>query len=131
MAGRTIVAAGRARAFGPFRLLPTQRLLLEEGEPVRLGSRALDILIALTERRGELVGKAELLARVWPGRFVEEGNLKFHIGALRRILGDGHRGRRYIATSSGQGYSDVVPRPVPRSGRRRGDAANAIGASAI
>ncbi len=109
MAGWTTASAGRAIAFGPFRLLPTQRLLLEDGKPVRLGSRALDILIALTERPGELVGKAELLARVWRDRFVEEGNLKFQIAALRRILGDGHRGRRYIAASPGQGYRFVSP----------------------
>jgi predicted ATPase/DNA-binding winged helix-turn-helix (wHTH) protein len=109
LAERTVVAAERTLAFGPFHLLPTERLLLEEGEPVRLGDRALDILIALTERPGELVGKAELLARVWPGRFVEEGNLKFQIAALRRTLGDGRRGRRYIATSVGQGYRFVAP----------------------
>jgi len=76
---------------------------------VRLGSRALDILIALVDRPGELVGKEELIARVWRGTFVEEGNLKFQIGGLRRALGDGRGGRRYIATSPGQGYRFVAP----------------------
>ena len=84
-----LVASERAISFGPFRLVPTQRLLLEDDNPVRVGSRALDILTALVERPGELVGKHELMARVWRGTFVEEGNLKFQVGALRRALGDG------------------------------------------
>ena len=99
----------RAISFGPFRLVPTQRLLLEDDNPVRVGSRALDILTALVERPGKLVGKEELMARVWRGTFVEEGNLKFQVGALRRALGDGRAGRRYIATSPGQGYRFVAP----------------------
>src|SRR6267378_1228374 len=98
-----------AFAFGPFRLVPIQRLLLEDDNPVRVGSRALDILTALVERPGELVGKHELMARVWRDTFVEEGNLKFQVGALRRALGDGRGGRRYIATSPGQGYRFVAP----------------------
>jgi predicted ATPase/DNA-binding winged helix-turn-helix (wHTH) protein len=99
----------REISFGPFSLLPGRRLLLEGDKPVRLGSRALDILIALVDRPGELVGKAELIGRVWRGTFVEEGNLKFQVGALRRALGDGRGGRRYIATSAGQGYRFVAP----------------------
>jgi predicted ATPase/DNA-binding winged helix-turn-helix (wHTH) protein len=98
-----------ALSFDPFRLLPERRLLLEGDKPVRLGSRALDILVALVERPGELVGKDELMARAWRDTFVEEGNLKFQIGALRRALGDGRGGRRYIATSPGQGYRFVAP----------------------
>ena len=104
-----LVASERAISFGPFRLVPTQRLLLEGDNPVRVGSRALDILTALVERPGELVGKEELMASVWRGTFVEEGNLKFQVGALRRALGDGRGGRRYIATSPGQGYRFVAP----------------------
>jgi DNA-binding winged helix-turn-helix (wHTH) protein len=104
------VAAGeRAVSFGSFRLVPTQRLLLEDDNPVRVGSRALDILTALVERPGELIGKDELMARVWRGTFVEDGNLRFQVGALRRALGDGRGGRRYIATSAGQGYRFVAP----------------------
>ena len=105
----------RAISFGPFRLVPTQRLLLEDDNPVRVGSRALDILTALVERPGELVGKHELMARVWRGTFVEEGNLKFQVGALRRALGDGRGGRRYIATSAGQGYRFVAPVSVAQA----------------
>jgi predicted ATPase/DNA-binding winged helix-turn-helix (wHTH) protein len=110
-----LVASERAISFGPFRLVPTQRLLLEDDNPVRVGSRALDILTALVERPGELVGKDELIARVWRGTFVEEGNLKFQVGALRRALGDGRGGRRYIATSAGQGYRFVAPVSVAQA----------------
>jgi DNA-binding response OmpR family regulator len=67
---RAATPNGPEVAFGPFRLLPTRRLLLHGDQPVRLGSRALEILIALVERPGELVGKNELMARVWPRMFV-------------------------------------------------------------
>ena len=95
--------------FGPFRLLPAQQLLLEGERPVRLGSRALEILIVLVERAGELVSKSELMARVWPNTVVEENNLKVHVSALRRSLGDGQPGRRYLATIPGRGYRFVAP----------------------
>jgi predicted ATPase len=100
---------GRAVSFGPFRLLAAQRLLLEGDNPVRLGSRAFDILAALLERPGEVVGKKELLARAWPQTFVEEANLKFQVSALRRALGDGHGGQRYVVTVPGRGYNFVAP----------------------
>jgi len=99
----------RAALFGPFRLLPAQQLLLESENPIRLGSRALEILIALVERAGELVTKGELMARVWPNSMVEEDNLKVHISTLRRILGDGQSGRRYLVTVPGRGYCFVAP----------------------
>jgi predicted ATPase/DNA-binding winged helix-turn-helix (wHTH) protein len=96
-------------SFGPFRLLSEQRLLLEGGKPVRLGSRAIDILLALVERAGEVVGKEELVACAWPQTFVAESNLKIQVSALRRALGDGQGGHRYIATVPGRGYSFVAP----------------------
>lgn len=71
-------------SFGPFRLVPSQFLLLERDKPVQLGSRALEILVALLERPGELITKQELLARVWPNIFVEPANLTVHVSALRR-----------------------------------------------
>jgi predicted ATPase/DNA-binding winged helix-turn-helix (wHTH) protein len=98
-----------AVAFGPFRLLPTQQLLLEADRPVRLGSRAFQILIALVERPGELVSKEELIARVWPNTVVEEASVRVHVAALRRILGDGQAGNRYVATIPGRGYCFVAP----------------------
>jgi predicted ATPase/DNA-binding winged helix-turn-helix (wHTH) protein len=111
-------------AFGSFRLVPGQRLLLEGSTPVPLGGRACEILIALIERAGALVSKEELLARVWPNTIVEESNLKVHVAALRKALGDGRDGHRYIANIPGRGYSFVAevssssrpthpPRPVP------------------
>jgi predicted ATPase/DNA-binding winged helix-turn-helix (wHTH) protein len=100
---------GRAISFGPFRLLAAQRLLLEGEQPVRLGSRAFDILAALVERAGEVIEKEELIARAWPRTLVEEGNLKIQVRALRRALGDGQGGHRYIVAVPGRGYSFVAP----------------------
>ena len=76
----------QAISFGPFRLLAEQRLLLEGDRPVRLGSRAFDILAALVERPGEVLGKEQLIARAWPQTIVEESNLKIQVSALRRAL---------------------------------------------
>src|SRR5260221_10184411 len=100
---------GRVTSFGPFRLLAASRLLLEGGAPVRLGSRVFDILAALVERAGEVVGKEELIARAWPKTFVEEANLKMQVSALRRALGDGQGGHRYVITVPGRGYNFVAP----------------------
>src|SRR6478672_7320577 len=98
-----------AISFGPYRLLAAQRLLLEGDKPVRLGSRAFDILTALVERAGEVVGKEELIARVWPATLVEEANLKIQVSALRRALGDGQGDNRYVVTVVGRGYNFVAP----------------------
>jgi predicted ATPase/DNA-binding winged helix-turn-helix (wHTH) protein len=96
-------------AFGSFRLIPTQRILLEDGKPLRLGSRALDILVTLVERAGETIHKDQLIARTWPDTVVDEGALRAHVAALRKALGDGRAGNRYIANISGRGYSFVAP----------------------
>ncbi len=101
--------AGTAIVFGSFRLLPAQRLLLEGNKPVALGSRALEILIALVERHGELVSKNALMARVWPDTTVVEANLSVHIAALRRALRDGRDGSRYLVNMPGRGYRFVAP----------------------
>ena len=95
--------------FGPFRLIPSQRLLLDGERPVRLGSRAFEMLIVLTERAGELVSKDELMARVWPDTTVGDANLKVHVAALRRALAEGQGGNRYIVTIPGRGYRFVAP----------------------
>jgi predicted ATPase/DNA-binding winged helix-turn-helix (wHTH) protein len=96
-------------SFGPFCLVRQQRVLLEDGEPVHLGSRAIDILVVLLERAGEVVRKDELLARVWPTTAVGETNLRVHIAALRKALRDGESGRRYITNVPLQGYCFVGP----------------------
>ena len=94
--------------FGPFRLLPAKRLLLEGNEPVRIGSRALEILIALVEHDGELLSKNALMERVWPDTTVVEANLSVHIAALRRALRDGSNGNRYLVNMPGRGYRFVA-----------------------
>jgi predicted ATPase/DNA-binding winged helix-turn-helix (wHTH) protein len=103
-------------SFGPFRLFATQRLLEKEGLPLNLGSRALDLLIALVERATEVVSKRELMARVWPNLVVDEGSLRFHIASLRKVLGDGQSGVRYVTNVAGRGYCFVAP--ISRSAAR-------------
>jgi predicted ATPase/DNA-binding winged helix-turn-helix (wHTH) protein len=96
-------------SFGPFRFFAAQRLLEKDGAPLNLGSRALDLLSALTERATEVVSKRELMARVWPDLIVEEGSLRFHIASLRKVLGDGQSGVRYVTNVAGRGYCFVAP----------------------
>jgi DNA-binding winged helix-turn-helix (wHTH) protein len=97
----------KSTRFGPFELFPERRLFLKDGKPVRLGSRAIEILIILVQHAGNLVRHEELIANVWPGVIVEDSNLRVHLGALRRALGDGQRGIRYILTDPGRGYRFV------------------------
>jgi DNA-binding winged helix-turn-helix (wHTH) protein len=94
--------------FAPFRLLPMQRLLLEGEKPVRVGSRALEILMVLVANAGRTIGKAQLMASVWPHNVVEEAALRVHMAALRKALGDGLPGRRYITTVPQRGYAFVA-----------------------
>src|ERR1700720_100617 len=102
-------SATRVISFGPFSLLPDQRQLLEVDRLLNIGSRALDILITLVERPGQLISKEELMARVWPNVYVEPANLTVHVAALRRILGDGREGNRYLVNIPGRGYRFVAP----------------------
>ena len=74
---------------------------------MRVGSRALDILIALLEHPSKLVTRRELMERVWPDTVVVEANLNVNIAALRRALGDGRDGNRYLVTVPGRGYCFV------------------------
>ena len=96
-------------SFGPFRLSAAERLLYRDGEAVAVGSRQLDVLIALVERSGEVLSQRELMQRAWPGLVVEPVNLRVHIGHLRKILGEGRDGRRYINNVPGRGYCFVAP----------------------
>jgi DNA-binding winged helix-turn-helix (wHTH) protein len=107
--------AATAIAFGPFRVFLMQRLLTKSDKPIQIGSRAFDILVALLERPGELVSKEELIARVWPSTFVEQANLAVQIGGLRRALGDGRQGNRYILNIPGRGYRFVAPVTIETS----------------
>jgi DNA-binding winged helix-turn-helix (wHTH) protein len=101
--------------FGPFELSSRDRVLRREGEALPLGGRALDILIYLAERPGEVIAKQELMDRVWSDVTVEEGSLRVHVAAIRKALGDGQFGNRYIANIKGRGYS-FVGTVVPLAG---------------
>src|SRR5882757_9380412 len=99
--------AQRRLQFGPFELSSKERVLRREGEVLPLGSRALDILIYLAGRPGEVIAKQELIGHVWPDVTVEEGSIRVHVAAIRKALGDGQFGNRYIANIKGRGYSFV------------------------
>ena len=102
-------ASSRWRAtFGPFQLSPDERLLRRGGVPVRLGGRALDLLIALVDHAGRVVTKKELIDRVWGQLVVDEGNLRFNMYAVRKALGEGAEGARYIVNTANKGYSFVA-----------------------
>ena len=105
----TLDAADEVLRFGPFTLRPAQRVLAEGASRIPLGSRAFDILQLLVERAGTFVSKNEIVARVWPDTVVVEGNLRVHVTALRKALGDGNEGRRYILNVPNRGYSFVAP----------------------
>jgi len=107
-----VTAAGQAKdelSFGPFNLVVGERLLTRGGLPIGLGARALDILIVLISAPNEVVSKKDLMARVWPDVTVEEGSLRFHMASLRKALGDGKAGARYVTTIAGRGYCFVAP----------------------
>ncbi len=103
------VTAGIEYLCGSFRINPARQQILCDGAPVQLGGRAFDLLRALVERAGELVTKQELFAAAWPGLVVEENNLAVTMSALRRALGCGIDGQRYVATVAGRGYRFVAP----------------------
>jgi DNA-binding winged helix-turn-helix (wHTH) protein len=113
-------AAGETKdglSFGPFHLVASERLLTKDNVPLDLGSRALDILIVLISAPNEVVSKKDLMSRVWPDVIVEEGSLRFHMAGLRKALGDGKDGARYITTLPGRGNCFVAP--VSRENRPR------------
>src|SRR5215471_17889361 len=105
---------GRAEGvydFGDFRLLAAERRLTarSDGRPIELTPKALDTLHFLLQHPGELLDKSTLLAAVWPNVVVEENNLNQVVSTLRRALGDGSGGRRFIITVPGRGYQFVAP----------------------
>ena len=101
--------------FGPFELSSRERVLRRDGVVLPLGGRALDILIYLAERPGEVITKQELIDHVWSDVTVEEGSIRVHVAAIRKALGDGQFGNRYIANIKGRGYS-FVGTVVPLAG---------------
>jgi DNA-binding winged helix-turn-helix (wHTH) protein len=105
----------RKLRFGPFELSIGERVLRRDGQALPLGDRALDILIYLADRPSEVIAKQELIDRVWSDVTVEEGSLRVHVAAIRKALGDGQFGNRYIANIKGRGYS-FVGTVVPLAG---------------
>jgi DNA-binding winged helix-turn-helix (wHTH) protein len=91
--------------FGRFRVLLRQRLLLADGVPIELGTRAFELLLALLEANGSLVSKEQLLARVWPHITVAQDAVKVHVSALRKALGEN---RDFIRTEVGRGYRFIA-----------------------
>ena len=112
--------------FGDFRLDASERLLSRSGVAVPLTPKAIDLLLALVAQPGRLLDKDTLLKTVWPGTFVEENNLADNIFKLRRVLGDGENGSRFIETVPKRGYrfvadvraiewlTDQIPDPAPQ-----------------
>ena len=106
----TIIAGHSAQdtfVFGPFCLHAAQRRIERNGSPIQLSDRAFDILLTLVLQAGTVVSKSDLMARAWPGVSVDEGSLRVHVAALRKALGDGSAGAKYLSTVSGQGYCFV------------------------
>jgi DNA-binding winged helix-turn-helix (wHTH) protein/Tol biopolymer transport system component len=100
--------------FGSFRLDQQKRLLLQGAESLSLPPKAFDVLLYLIENRGRVIEKSEFMKAVWPDSFVEEGNLSQNIFLLRKTLGDGQDGQRYILTVPGVGYR-FVPEVTERN----------------
>jgi len=95
-------------SFGPFRLYPVERRLERSGESIAIGSRALDILVVLVKEAGSVINKRTLMTKAWKNIVVDESNLRVNIGLLRKILGEGENGARYVANVPGRGYSFVA-----------------------
>lgn len=113
---------GRRLNFDRFSVLPDQRLLLRDGVPVRIGARAFDILAALAARPGELVTKDDLISQVWRGVFVDAANLRVHMTAVRKALGDADG--QLIRNDPGRGYrliAEIVPEAKAASASMRVD----------
>src|ERR1700684_1122611 len=102
-------ALPRVAAFGPFRLRATGRVLEKDGIALKIGSRALDILVALVERAPDVVIKRDLISRVWGNLVIDESSLRWHIASLRKTLGDDESGVRYVTNVVGRGYCFAAP----------------------
>jgi pimeloyl-ACP methyl ester carboxylesterase/DNA-binding winged helix-turn-helix (wHTH) protein/class 3 adenylate cyclase len=96
--------ARRLYGFGPFRVDPVERTLLHNERPVQLTPKVFDTLLVLVENSGRILGKNELMQIVWPDSFVEENNLAQNISVLRKVLGEGAEGLKYIETVPKRGY---------------------------
>lgn len=102
------MASGEVFHFDEFTLDVQERRLLRGVEAVHLSPKAYDVLVALVQQRGRMVTKDELLRRVWPESFVEEGGLTVHVSALRRALGEDAQRPIYIETVPRSGYRFIA-----------------------
>jgi len=100
--------AKRLYEFGEFRLDPAERRLLRNDQAVALTPKCFDLLVVLVENSGHLLEKEALLEQLWPDQFVEEANLSFHVSSLRKVLGEGQGGRRFIETVPKKGFRFVA-----------------------
>src|SRR5260370_2682040 len=116
---RTVVQ--RKLRFDGFDLSIGERVLRRDGRVLPLGDRALDILTYLADRPGEVIAKRELMDHVWSNVTVEEGSLRVHVAAIRKALGDGQFGNRYIANIKGRGYSFAGTAPLPPASTETGN----------
>lgn len=112
------MSAPAAFVFGPFRLLVQRRELLMHGIPVALGQRAVEVLLTLVSRAGQLVTKDEIMTEVWPGVIVEENNLQVHISALRKALESAGDAKSFLLTVAGRGYRFVAPVEIESAGTK-------------
>src|SRR4051794_1068727 len=93
--------------FDEFRLFPDDRLLIREGQPVKVSAKAFDILVLLVENAGDLVTKDDLMQAVWPDSFVEESNIQVQVSVLRKALNVS--GREVFETVPRKGYRFTAP----------------------
>ncbi|PZN30975.1 MAG: hypothetical protein DIU71_11000 [Proteobacteria bacterium] len=96
-------------AFGSFQLNRTRRILSSAGRRIAVRSRAMEILVALTERAGAILSNRELLQRVWPGMVVEEGTIRVHVALLRKVLREVEPDSDFVHNVTGRGYRFVAP----------------------
>jgi predicted ATPase/DNA-binding winged helix-turn-helix (wHTH) protein len=108
-AGQQLRELREVLSFGPFRLFPRERRLERDDETVRIGDRALDILITLAKGAGETLSNRQIVEKVWPNAYVGEASLRVHMVALRKALRDGEPETRYISNIPGRGYRFLTP----------------------
>src|SRR5882757_1166036 len=110
----------RKLRFGPFELSIGERVLRRDGRVLPLGDRALDILTYLADRPGEVIAKQELMDHIWSDVIVEDGSLRVHVAAIRKALGDGQFGNRYIANIRDGATRSSAPSSLSQAVRRAG-----------
>jgi DNA-binding winged helix-turn-helix (wHTH) protein/TolB-like protein/predicted Zn-dependent protease len=106
--------------FGRYRIDVTGRILLRDQEVVPLTPKVFDILLALVEQSGRIVEKDDLMKRVWPDSYVEEGNLTQNVWLLRKALSEGSNGQKYIETIARRGYRFAAAVRESRKGENGG-----------